>query len=62
MKEFKAIYPNGNEFVHSTAAARMNGYLAGYGTPAALDAELESFGLSPEGSQKLRDKVYAYHK
>ena len=62
MKEFKAIYPDDNDFVNSTAAARINGYLAGYGTPAALETELDALGLSPEGKKTLQDKVYAYHK
>ena len=62
MKEFKAIYPNDNDFVNSTAAARLNGYLAGYGTPATLETELHTLGLSPEGQKKLSRKVYDYHK
>ncbi len=55
MKEFDAMYPNGNGFVNSTAAARINGYLDGYGTLEALQAELDSFGLSPAGRGKLLD-------
>ena len=55
MKEFKAMYPNLNDFVNSTAAARVNGYIAGYGTSANLLEELDSLGLSPAGKQRLRD-------
>ena len=56
-KEFGAIYPNINDFIASTAAARVNGYLGGNGTIAALQAEIESFGLSPAAKQKLLDFV-----
>lgn len=57
MKEFIAIYPDHGDFVNSTAAARVNGYVAGYGACAALQAELGSFGLSPAGEKRLRDIV-----
>ncbi|MGO9581008.1 MAG: hypothetical protein ACLP2P_16545 [Desulfobaccales bacterium] len=43
----------------STAAARVNGYLAGYGTPAELQAELDDLGLSPNSRRKLMDWVGA---
>jgi peptide-methionine (S)-S-oxide reductase len=55
MKEFSVIYPDNEDFVDSTAAARVNGYLGGYGTFEALQAELSGLGLSPAGSQRLLD-------
>jgi len=55
MKEFNAMYPDGISFVNSTAAARINGYLDGYGVLEILKAELDSFGLSPAGKKKLLD-------
>ena len=57
MREFRAVYADEKGFVSSTAAARINGYLDGYGTPETLRAEVNSFGLSPEGSKKLLDIV-----
>ena len=57
MKEFNAIYPSDDDFVNSTAAARVNGYLDGYGTPETLRKELDSLGLSPEADKKLVDIV-----
>jgi peptide-methionine (S)-S-oxide reductase len=39
--------------VDSTAAARVNGYLGGYGTAAELKTDLSRLGLSPEGSRYL---------
>jgi len=53
MADFSAIYPDTDEFINSTAAARVNGYVDGYGTPEALQKELESYGLSPAGNKKL---------
>ena len=58
-KEFRAIYPDDEAFVASTAAARVNGYLGGHGTVEALRAELGSFGLSPAGGEKLLGIVRA---
>ena len=53
MKEFRAMYPNDNDFMNSTAAARLNGYLDGYGTIEVLLVELDSYGLSPGASKRL---------
>lgn len=47
MKEFNAIYPNDEDFVNSTAAARLNGYLGGYGKLEDLKVELGSPSLLP---------------
>ena len=40
-------------FIYSTTAARLNGYLGGYGDPATLEKELESYGLFDEGEKIL---------
>ncbi len=61
-KEFEAIYPDNKDFVASTAAARVNGYLGGHGTLETLQAELSGFGLSPTGGKKLLDIVRASRK
>ena len=53
VKEFIAIYPDPNDFISSTAVARVNGYAGGYGTHAALQEELNNFGLSAAGKNKL---------
>lgn len=57
MAEFRAMYPHGNDFVDSTAAARVNGYMGGYGTLADLQAEIDDLGLSPAARQRLLDMV-----
>lgn len=57
MREFQAIYPNDADFVNSTAAARINGYLDGYGTLEGLQKELPGLGLSPAAGKKLLGMV-----
>jgi methionine-S-sulfoxide reductase len=53
MEEFTAIYPDLNDFVNSTAAARVNGYLGGHGTLSQFEAEIDELGLSTEAHQDL---------
>lgn len=57
MEEFKQMYPRAGEFVASTAAARVNGYLGGYGTLQELNKEVESYGLSKAGKIRLLEIV-----
>jgi predicted Rossmann-fold nucleotide-binding protein len=57
IEEFKQMYPHAGDFVASTAAARVNGYLGGYGTLEELTKELESYGLSDEGKTRLLEIV-----
>lgn len=53
MREFSAIYPAAQDFVHSTAAARVNGYLSSYGSLADLEEDINTLGLSPAGNKRL---------
>jgi peptide-methionine (S)-S-oxide reductase len=56
-RELRRHYPVFRDFVDSTAAARLNGYLAGHGSAKQLAVELGDLGLSAEGRaylQKLR--------
>lgn len=56
MAEFDAMYPDSGDFVASTAAARVNGYLGG-GSLEDLKAEIDGFGLTPEGRRALLRRV-----
>jgi len=47
------MFPSEKDFVNSTAAARVNGYIGGYGTMTAVKEELDQLGLSEEGRKKL---------
>ena len=53
MAEFSAIYPATEDFIASTAAARVNGYVGGYGTLATLEEEPSILGLSEAGIKRL---------
>jgi peptide-methionine (S)-S-oxide reductase len=46
MKRFNAMYPNFDDFNNSTAAARLNGFIAAHGSRELYDAEYESYGVS----------------
>jgi len=57
MREFNSIYSLHEDFMNSTAAARINGYLSGYGSIEDLKDELSGFGLSPVTEKKLVEVV-----
>jgi len=59
VSELQTLYPDDGGWINSTAAARVNGYVGGYGTSAMLLAELDSLGLSPAGSERLLEIVSA---
>ena len=54
IKEFTVIYPNARDLANSTAAARVNGYIAGKGSLEQLKLEIDQLGLSPEGKKQLQ--------
>jgi methionine-S-sulfoxide reductase len=51
--EFAIIYPETGRLTGSTAAARVNGFLGGYGSLKSLQEQIDSFGLSPSGKERL---------
>jgi peptide-methionine (S)-S-oxide reductase len=53
VQELSRYYPDPGDLVNSRAAARLNGYVAGYGSPAQLKEELPGLGLSAETGQHL---------
>lgn len=57
MQEFSVLYPDEEAFLHSTIVARVNGYLGGHGTFAALQALLVNVPLSPAAKQRLQQAV-----
>jgi methionine-S-sulfoxide reductase len=56
-REYAAIYPRTEDFVGSTAVARVNGFLGGNGTMEDLEAQLARLGLSSRGKGRLREYV-----
>jgi methionine-S-sulfoxide reductase len=59
MREFEQIYPFADDFVRSTAAARVNGYLGGNGKLEEFHSQLNLLGLSAEGEQTLAEMFNA---
>jgi methionine-S-sulfoxide reductase len=53
LREFHRLTPTNEAFVHSTAAARVNGFLGGHALPGRLEREGPKLGLSPEGLRRL---------
>ena len=52
--EFERFYPVDQDFVDSTAAARVNGYLGGQGKLPERDDDWAALGLSAAGRELLR--------
>jgi peptide-methionine (S)-S-oxide reductase len=57
MAEFRAMYPREADFVRSTAAARVNAFVGGYGDPGLLESEIARYGLSKEAQATLLDSA-----
>lgn len=51
--EIVEIYRSPSGWIDSTAAARLNGYVGGYGSIAQLEGEIDRLGLSPGGKEQL---------
>jgi len=59
-REILAIYPKEADLVDSTAAARINGYVAGYGDLRQLREEWGTLGLSGPGGRRLWETVRGF--
>jgi peptide-methionine (S)-S-oxide reductase len=55
--EITAIYPDMKDVVNSTAAARLNGYLGGFGDVETVKAQLDQLGLSEAGKTTLLELI-----
>jgi hypothetical protein len=55
MRDMRRMYANDADFVNSTTAARLNGYLGGFGSRATFEKEVDSYGLSADGRRVLND-------
>jgi len=56
-RDFERMYDDHDDIVRSTAAARCNGILAGYGSWDELGAELDSYGLTEAARQELEGRL-----
>jgi peptide-methionine (S)-S-oxide reductase len=53
VREMERMYPDTVAFTGSTAAARVNGYASGLGSPESLEREIHMLGLSHAGREEL---------
>ena len=54
MADFRAMFGSDEDaFRESTAAARVNGYVAGDGSSIQLEREIDGFGLTDGGRAEL---------
>ena len=53
LQELSQYYPEARDLAGSIAAARLNGYVAGFGSATQLKEELPELGLSPATGQQL---------
>ena len=58
--EFKAVYPDLNDFVNSTAVTRVNAFINGYGDFQLLKDEIDNYGLSVLSQMKLVEIAERY--
>jgi peptide-methionine (S)-S-oxide reductase len=54
---YERIYPDLNDFVSSSAVAKVNGYLGGYGSCDQLEREIDDLGLSGLARDRLFKEV-----
>ena len=57
MRDINKAYRNQPNWIDSTSAARLNGYLSGYGMPETFDSDIKQLGLSAEGQRFLQKNV-----
>lgn len=60
MNELGNRYLSFTDFINSTAAAHINGYIKGYGTIERLNKEIDDLGLSDKGKKRLIQIVEGY--
>lgn len=56
-KELLKVYSRHQDYVNSTAVARLNGYAGGYGNRELLLREIDRLGVSAEGRKHLTGSV-----
>jgi peptide-methionine (S)-S-oxide reductase len=53
VEEVKSIFLSHSDFVNSTIAARLNGFVAGHGSLGSLKEEINEWGFHPEQTKEL---------
>lgn len=61
VKDYREVY-NMEDFINSTATARVNGYIKGYGSIRSLNEIINNLGLSDKSKKRLIQIVSGYGK
>ena len=56
-RQLRQYYTDDRGLTDATAAARINGFLGGFGTPDALAAQGSQLGLSAKGLHRLQERL-----
>jgi peptide-methionine (S)-S-oxide reductase len=59
IEALKTIFASDDDFVDSRIAARLNAYLAGYGSLTDIEEEIGKAGLSAEESKRIVNSLVA---
>lgn len=57
MNEYRSFYPSLGDFINSTSAARVNGFIGGYGDVSQFEEVFPLLGLSEEKEDFLKDII-----
>ncbi|HAG21850.1 MAG TPA: methionine sulfoxide reductase [Synergistaceae bacterium] len=60
LEEIRTFYPDFQELLASTSAARVNGFLGGYGTEEEVQRVLPLLGLSEAAQDKILKRVVRF--
>ena len=60
-RAYEKLYPQLDDFINSTAVARVNGFVGGSGDIALLQKEIEGYGLDEGGKTLLLDLAKNSH-
>jgi methionine-S-sulfoxide reductase len=61
-KRYETIYPDPIQFTDSTAAARVNGYLGGYGNREQFEREAPKLGMTDMELRALKSLIWKWRK
>jgi len=62
LNDYKKIFTSIEQFIDSTSACRVNGFLIGHGSVDDFDSDIGKLGLSEQPTQILTDIFYKYKK
>jgi methionine-S-sulfoxide reductase len=62
LNDYKKIFASIQQFIDSTSAARVNGFITGHGSVEDFDSDIDKLGLSEQPVKILTELFYKYKK